>query len=363
MSVLRTTTLVMLVASLGTAAGCGAIAGDPTPVRMPVEFNPMVSLAPLVDAVEPAVVNVYTSAKMQVDPRAQWMFGLPSERTVQGQGSGFVISADGYILTNNHVVKGASDVKVKFSDGVDYPAKVIGTDADSDVALLKISGDHAFKYLELGKNDGVRVGDWVVAVGNPLGLGHTVTAGIVSGIGRDIPDLPLEEFIQTDASINPGNSGGPLIGLDGQVVGMNTAIIAGANTVGFAIPAAHIAELIPQLRENGKVARGYMGVEMASIPDVAQQAIGKGVLIAGVVADGPAAKAGIKSGDVVVKIGDKLVEDRTDMLRAVSGNAPGKKIDVLVMRQGKEKKLSVELMEKPRPAEKADGDDIPTPRR
>ena len=346
MSVLRSAALVVLVGS--GAFGCGAVASAPAPVQMPVEFNPMVSLAPLVDAVEPAVVNVYTSAKQQIDPRMQWMYGLPSERTVQGQGSGFVISSDGYILTNHHVVKGASDVKVRFSDGVEHAAKVVGTDADSDVALLKIQADRSFPYLRLGTDDGLRVGDWVVAVGNPLGLGHTVTAGIVSGMGRDIPDLPLEEFIQTDASINPGNSGGPLIGLDGTVVGMNTAILAGANTVGFAIPASHIAELIPQLRENGRVARGYMGVQMASIPDVAKDALGKGVLIAEVVPDGPAAKAGMLSGDVVVAIGGKDIEDQSDMLRVVAGTPPGKKVDVVLMRKGKEKKLSVDLVEKPK---------------
>jgi len=352
MNALRTTALGLL---LGTGImGCGANAGSADPVRMPASFNPMVSLAPLVDAVEPAVVNVYTSQRMQVDPRAQWMFGLPSERTVQGQGSGFVISSDGYLLTNNHVVKGATEVKVKFSDGADYTAKVIGADADSDVALLKISGDKAFPFLRLATEDvKTHVGDWVVAVGNPLGLGHTVTAGIVSGIGRDIPDLPLEEFLQTDASINPGNSGGPLIALDGSVVGMNTAIIAGANTVGFAIPAQHISEVLPQLRENGKVARGYMGVEMASLPEAATQALG-GVLIGGVMPGGPADKAGIQSGDVVIKIGDKDIENQTDVLRSVAGTAPGKKLEVVVMRKGKEKKLTVELMEKPKAPEKTD---------
>jgi serine protease Do len=355
MNALRTTALGLL---LGTGiVGCGAIAGSPEPVRMPATFNPMVSLAPLVDAVEPAVVNVYTSQRMQVDPRAQWMYGLPSERTVQGQGSGFVISSDGYLLTNNHVVKGATEVKVKFSDGADYTAKVIGADADSDVALLKISGDKPFPFLRLATDDvETHVGDWVVAVGNPLGLGHTVTAGIVSGIGRDIPDLPLEEFLQTDASINPGNSGGPLIALDGSVVGMNTAIIAGANTVGFAIPAQHIGEVLPQLRENGKVARGYMGVEMASIPEVAAQALGKGVLIAGVLPDGPADKAGLQTGDVVVKIGAREILTQTDVLRAVAGSAPGKRVDVVVMRKGKEKKLTVELVEKPKRPEKPEAE-------
>jgi serine protease Do len=329
------------------------MADAPSPVQVPASFNPSLSLAPLVDAVEPAVVNVYVSSKQEVAPELQFYFGMPSERTVEGQGSGFVISPDGYLLTNNHVVKGATDVKVKFSDGADYSAKVVGTDAESDVALLKISGDHSFPYLKLSAgDDALHVGDWVMAVGNPLGLGHTVTAGIVSGMGRNIPNLPLEEFIQTDASINPGNSGGPLIALDGTVVGMNTAIISGANSVGFAIPASHIDEVLPQLRDSGKVARGYMGVQMASIPEVAQKAIGKGVLIAEVVADGPAAKAGIKAGDVVTRIGEHDVGDQTEMLRAVASIAPGKEIKVHVVRQGKEKDLTVKLGEKPKMTEK-----------
>ncbi len=337
---LRMVPLLMLV-------GCGAVAGSPSPVQVPASYNPMVSLAPLVDAVEPAVVNVYTSQTMQLNPMFQ-RFGMPTERTVQGQGSGFVISADGYLLTNNHVVDGAKEVKVKFSDGHEHTAKVVGADADSDVALLKIDGEKAFPYLELGTRAAPKVGDWVVAVGNPLGLGHTVTAGIVSGMGRNIPDLPLEEFIQTDASINPGNSGGPLIGVDGRVVGMNTAIVAGANTVGFAIPAAHIAEVLPQLRDSGKVSRGYMGVQMASIPEVAQKALGKGVLVAEVTADGPAAEAGIKAGDVVVKIAGKEIADQADMLRTVAGIAPGRKVPVVLMRQGKEKEVTVELGERPK---------------
>lgn len=333
-------------------AGCGAIAGAPTPVQPPVQFNPMTSLAPLVDAVEPAVVNVYVSSKQQTDPRLQYLFGVPSERTVQGQGSGFLISADGYLLTNNHVVKGATDLKVKFSDGSESPAKVVGTDPDSDVALLKVTADHAFSYLALGDSDKLRVGDWVVAVGNPLGLGHTVTAGIISGEGRDIPGMPFEEFLQTDASINPGNSGGPLIGLDGKVIGMNTAIIQGANTVGFAIPSDHLEQVVGQLREHGKVSRGYMGVQMASLPEAAQKALGKGVLIEEVLPDGPADKGGIKAGDMVIRIAGKEIEDQTDMLRTVAGTPPGQKVEVVVMRQGKEKTLSVLLAEKPKPEEK-----------
>jgi serine protease Do len=264
-------------------AGCDTVglanADSPTAATPPMGFNPQASLAPLVDAVEPAVVNVYSSARRAVPREYQFFFGLPSEQDVQGQGSGFVISADGYILTNNHVVANFSDFKVKFPDGAEHSAKVVGGDPESDVALLKIDAKTKLPFLRLGDSDAIRVGDWVMAVGNPLGLGHTVTAGIVSGKGRNMPDMPFDEFLQTDASINPGNSGGPLIALDGSVVGMNTAIIRGANTVGFAIPANEIADILPQLRDSGKVSRGYLGIEMTQLPEAAQKAIGRGVLV------------------------------------------------------------------------------------
>lgn len=341
MNALRTLSLLALF-------GCGAVAGSPEAVRAPPNMNPMVSIAPLVEAVEPAVVNVYVSASQQIPKQYQRFYGLPAERTVQGQGSGFVISPDGYILTNNHVIAGATDIKVKFASGSDVPAKVVGTDPDSDIALLKIDVKDAIPFLRLGSSDGMRVGDWAVAVGNPLGLGHTVTMGIISGKGRNIPDIPFEEFLQTDASINPGNSGGPLIALDGTVIGMNTAIVQGANSVGFAIPSDHIAGVLPQLRENGKVARGFLGVEMVTdIPDAAQKALGAGVLVGSVSPEGPAAKAGIRSGDLVIGVGDAKVADAREMVRAVSSHAPGKEVVITVMREGKEKRLTVKLGERP----------------
>ncbi len=341
----------------GGVAGFEAQADAPQPVQVPAGFSPSQSLAPLVDVVQPAVVNVYVSSKQAIRPELQWYFGLPSERTVEGQGSGFVISADGYILTNNHVVKGGTDVKVKFADGQEYPARVVGADRDSDVALLKISADRAVPHLRLAAGGGPRVGDWVVAVGNPLGLGHTVTAGIVSGIGRNIPDLPLEEFIQTDASINPGNSGGPLVALDGTVVGMNTAILSGANSVGFAIPAAHIRDVLPQLKEHGRVTRGYLGVQMATLPEVARQAIGGGVLIAEVIPGGPADKAGIQVGDVVIQIGGRPVQDHTSMLRTIAASPPGADVAVKLLRQGKDRTIVVKLAPKPAPVQTTDEED------
>lgn len=334
------------VVPLVLATGCLQAAEPGQPATPGAGFNPAFTLAPLVEAVQPAVVTVYVSSMIQLDPRLQ-IFGMPTEQRVEGQGSGFVISADGYILTNRHVAGDADDIKVKFPDGLDVPAKVVGVDDMSDVALLKIDAGRPLPYLRLADEGRYRVGDWVIAVGNPLGLGHTVTSGIVSGVGRDIPRAPLEQFIQTDAAINQGNSGGPLIAMDGSVIGMNTAIIQGANTVGFAIPSDHLQGVVRQIRENGKVTRGYMGVEMATIPAVAQRAIGKGVLLESVAHGGPASKAGLQAGDLVTKVGDTAVLEAKDLLRAVSKHAPGDKIKVVVVREGKERTFEVVLAERP----------------
>ncbi|MFZ5481570.1 MAG: S1C family serine protease [Myxococcota bacterium] len=336
----RTLPLVLLLACKADAQS------PPAAVAPPASFNPAMSLAPLVDAVEPAVVNVYTSVTQRVPRAYQYWFNLPESFTQQGQGSGFAISADGYIITNNHVVRDATGIKVKFPNGKDRDAKVVGADPATDVALLKIESDGTVPYLKLGKSDAVRVGDWVVAIGNPLGLGHTVTAGIVSGKGRDIPELPFEEFIQTDASINPGNSGGPLVALDGTVIGMNTAIIQGANTVGFAIPSDHISSILPQLREKGKVARGALGIQMADVPEAAQKALGKGVLVEAVAPEGGAAKAGLRPGDMITAIDGKAIADNRDLLKVVSAHAPGDEVEVTIVREGKEKKIKVKLGER-----------------
>ncbi len=348
------TSLLALALSLGSACNpafesfTDAVASAPRPAAPPAGFNPTASLAPLVEAVEPAVVNVYVRSRKTVPREYQFFFGMPSERVVQGQGSGFVVSSDGYIVTNHHVVDGATDIQVKFSDGSERTAKRVGTDAASDVALLKIeAGTKPFPHLALGDSDALRVGDWVIAVGNPLGLGHTVTSGIVSGKGRNIPDMPFEEFLQTDASINPGNSGGPLLALDGKVVGMNTAIIQGANSVGFSIPANHIREIIEQLRTGGKVTRGYLGVQMARLPEAAREAIGDGVLLADVVPEGPAAQAGLQRGDVVVRIAGKDVKDPDDLTRAIGGRSPGQEVEVEALRRGVKKTFKVALTARP----------------
>ncbi len=339
---------LLSLTACGLDAVNDAMADAPQAAAPPKGFNPQASLAPLVEAVQPAVVNVYVRSRQAIPREYQYFFGLPSERIQQGQGSGFVVSADGYIVTNNHVVDNATDISVKFSDGTEHAAKVVGTDPGSDVALLKIDAGKTLPFLQIGDSDALRVGDWVVAVGNPLGLGHTVTSGIVSGKGRNIPEMPLDEFLQTDASINPGNSGGPLVGLDGKVIGMNTAIIQGANSVGFAIPSNHVREIVEQLKNSGKVARGYIGVQMAQLPAAAREALGDGVLLADVVPDGPAAKAGLKRGDIVTKVGGKDVRDPDDLQRIIANRRPGAAVEVEAMRRGVAKSFTITLSERPK---------------
>jgi len=319
-------------------------------VALPQGYNPAQSLAPLVDTVKPAVVNVYTTQRQLVPTFYQYAYGLPSEQIQQGQGSGFVISGDGYILSNNHVVEGAHEVRVKFDSGEEYTATVVGTDRGSDVALLRIDAGKPLPWLRLATGAEPRVGDWVVAVGNPLGLGHTVTAGIISAKGREIPELEaLEEFLQTDASINPGNSGGPLIGLDGRVVGMNTAIVSGANSVGFAIPAEHLDWVIPQLRDDGKVARGWLGVGSAALNSrgLKEFNVKAGVLVTSVAETSPAAALGLAAGDVIIEVNDRAIDNPQALYRVVASKAPGDEVKVEYIRAGKAQETRVTLGTRP----------------
>jgi serine protease Do len=319
--------------------GCGGVnASAPQPVSSPPSFNPAASLAPLAQAVEPAVVNVYVTSAVQ-----NRFFGAS-----QGQGSGFVISPDGYILTNNHVAENAAEIKVKFTNGEEYKAAVVGADPASDVALLKIQASKELSWLKLGDSDALLVGDWVLAVGNPLGLGQTVTAGIISGKGRELSDQLHEEFLQTDASINPGNSGGPLIALNGMAVGMNTAIISGANSIGFAIPSSYLKNIVEQLKETGHVSRGYLGVSMSELSEAGIRLVGReGALLVGVVEGGPAAAAGLQAGDVVIRVGGQEILSQRDLLQAISNQKPGTRVRVEVMRQGKVQAFEVILAERP----------------
>lgn len=264
-----------------------------------------------------------------------------TERRVVGQGSGFIISADGYVVTNNHVVEGASEVDVTTNNGKEYTARVIGTDPRTDVALLKIDGKSDLPWVKLSDSQ-PRVGDWVIAVGNPFGLGGTVTAGIVSARGRDIGAGPYDDFLQIDAPVNRGNSGGPTFALDGGVIGMNTAIVSpsGGNVgIAFAIPSETVKTVVDQLRDSGKVARGYIGVQIQPVTDDLASGLGlaaaEGALVAQVQPDAPAAKAGLKSGDVITKVNGDAVKDARDLSRKIGMMKPGSNVQLTVVRDGK----------------------------
>jgi serine protease Do len=280
--------------------------------------------------------------------------GVPHGRRITGQGSGFFISADGYIVTNNHVVENASEVDVQTEDGKNYTAKVIGTDPRTDLALLKIAGDgHNFPWVKLASS-APRVGDWVLAVGNPFGLGGTVTAGIVSARGRDIGAAGPDDYLQIDAAVNRGNSGGPSFNLAGEVIGVNTAIVSpsGGNVgIAFAIPSETVSHVVTSLKETGHVTRGYLGVNIQPITPEIAEGLGiketHGALVSDVQPDTPAAKAGLKVGDVVTKVNGNEVKDARDLSRRISSIRPGADAKVTVLRDGQEKQFNVSLAKLP----------------
>jgi serine protease Do len=271
-----------------------------------------------------------------------------------GQGSGFFITADGYAVTNNHVVDKAESVEVTTDDGKTYTAKVIGTDPRTDIALIKVSGRSDFPFVHLGDHS-PRIGDWVLAVGNPFGLGGTVTAGIVSARGRDIGAGPYDDFIQIDAAVNKGNSGGPTFDVDGNVIGVNTAIFSpsGGNVgIAFDIPAETVKTVVAQLRDHGSVTRGWIGVQIqpvtADIADSLGMKNARGALVAEPQSGSPADKAGIKSGDVIVSVNGEAIEDARNLARRISSLSPGTSVHLGVIRNGREDTLTLTLGELPR---------------
>ncbi len=271
----------------------------------------------------------------------------PHEFRQQGAGSGFIISKDGLIVTNNHVVEGAKEVTVTLANKEEYPAKVVGRDPKTDIALLKIQPKGTLPMATLGDSDRLRVGEWVVAVGNPFGLSNTVTAGIVSAKGRVIGAGPYDDFIQTDASINPGNSGGPLFNLQGEVVGINTAIIPNGQGIGFAVPVNLAKALLPQLEAKGEVTRGYLGVNIQAItPELAKSLDlkdKKGALVADVTKGSPAEAAGIKRGDVIVGFDGKDIAEVHNLAPLVAATPVGKEVPVTILRNGAEQTLRVKV--------------------
>ena len=336
---------------------------NPAPVLASVGVDtPMVpaNFSELAEKVRPGVVNIQVVKKVQnvgmgiphfrgnpFGDRNPWgdFFGPFSQDKPsggykqQGVGSGFVMSRDGYILTNNHVVEDADQIKVKFANGKEYEGKVVGRDPKTDIAVVKITGATDLQPLILANSDDLKVGAWVVAVGSPFGLEQTVTAGIVSAKGRVIGSGPYDNFIQTDASINPGNSGGPLINMKGEVVGVNTAIIAGGQGIGFAIPINMVKEIAPQLKEKGHVTRGWLGVSIQELTPELSKSLGlkenKGALVAQVFSGSPAEKAGIEQGDVITEFDGKAIGDSKDLPRTVASTPVGKTVTVKVSRGGK----------------------------
>jgi len=277
-------------------------------------------------------------------------FGIPKEGFKQKSlGSGFIINKEGYILTNNHVVKDAEDILVTLSNDNEYRAKIIGKDEDMDVALLKIDTKEDLPLVKLGDSDALQIGEWVVAIGNPFGLEHTVTAGIVSAKWRTIGQGPYNSFIQTDASINPGNSGGPLFNIMGEVVGINTAIISEGQGIGFAIPINMVKDVLEDLKTEGKIKRGWLGLLIQRVtPDLAKSfglKENKGALVAEVVDGGPADKSGVKRGDVIVQFQGKQIREFSDLSRYAGLTRPGTKVELDIVRDGEKLELSVKMGE------------------
>ncbi|MBL4600082.1 MAG: DegQ family serine endoprotease [Rhizobiaceae bacterium] len=271
-------------------------------------------------------------------------------RTVQSLGSGFVIDSSGIIITNNHVINGADEITANFSDGTQLTAVLIGKDAKTDIAVLKVNPTGKLNAVSFGRSDKARIGDWVMAIGNPFGLGGSVSLGIVSAIGRDINSGPYDNFIQTDAAINRGNSGGPLFNMDGEVIGINTAIISpsgGSIGIGFSIPSKLAASVVAQLREFGETRRGWLGVQIQTVSDDIAESLGldkaSGALVSGVVRDGPAEKSGLKSGDIILEFDGKFIDTMRDLPRIVAETSIDKTVDVLVLRQGKRTTIAVTL--------------------
>ena len=355
------------------SAGASVIDGDAG-----VQYGPP-SFADLAERVEPAVVSITVTGKTdgatkmngQQHQRSPFPEGSPfgeffeqfrnrapgmpgggnsAQREFKGVGSGFIISADGYVVTNNHVVEKATEIGVVLQDGTHYEATIKGRDPKTDLALLKVNTDVSLPYVELGDSDSARVGEWVVAVGNPFGLGGTVTAGILSARGRDINSGPYDDFLQVDAPINRGNSGGPLFNNRGQVIGVNSAIYSptgGSVGIGFAIPSNLVRDVVAQLETNGKVTRGWLGVQIQPLTDDIAESLGlaetHGALVAGVEPGSPAELGGVKPGDVIVSMNGEKLDDFKDLSKLVAKAEAGSESTLQVKRQGETRDLTIEI--------------------
>ena len=355
--------IALLIAAPGTglfsASPAGASGASPGgPAMVPQSFTELAKKS------SPAVVNISTTQsveegegfhffhrpgqqrrEMPLEEFFERFFGQRDPRQFQRQslGSGFILDEKGYIATNNHVIENAEEIRVTLKDGEEYVAELIGTDPGTDIALIKIDADIDLPVLELGDSENLDIGQWVLAIGNPFGLDHTVTAGIVSAKGRVIGAGAYDDFIQTDASINPGNSGGPLIDMEGRVIGINTAIVAGGDGIGFAIPASMAARIIDQLKETGEVTRGWIGVGIQALDRDLREyyEVDGGVLITDVFGDDPADKAGIREGDIVTKVNGNPVDSPRELSRAVADVMPGDEAMLNIVRDGETMEIAV----------------------
>lgn len=376
---IKNTVVAILLASTILSGGGGYLAAralaatDAALPAAPVEqLVTKPSFADLVETVKPAVVNIATTEKAtrqaQRLPQSPFPPGSPFEEFFRqfgeqqqrksgpqhALGSGFIIDPAGYVVTNNHVVDGADKIVVTLEDGRELPAIVKGRDAKTDLALLKIESKAPLPYVAFGDSDRARIGDWVVAVGNPFGLGGSVSAGIVSARGRNLNNGPYDNFLQIDAPINPGNSGGPLFDQSGRVIGIATAIYTpnGGNVgIGFAVPSNLAGSVIAQLKNSGKVERGWLGVTMQPMTEALAKAVGRkdstGVLVNDVQPDGPAAKAGLKQGDVVIALNGGTIRDPRDLATQVAGLKAGDRAKLQVWRDGRETSLSLTVGSQP----------------
>ncbi|MFJ5368463.1 Do family serine endopeptidase [Bosea sp. CER48] len=370
------------VLGIGLAAGIAdsALMQNHNAVAQPIQLSgtqgTLPSFADLVEKVKPAVVSVRVKTQVASENGEQSLDDLPPQlrrffrefgengrpnrppqqqqpRQGMAQGSGFFVSQDGYVVTNNHVVENAAEVQLVTDSGKTLEAKVVGTDPRTDLALLKVkdAGDFPFVQLADGK---ARIGDWVLAIGNPFGLGGTVTAGIVSAQGRDIGSGPYDDFIQIDAPINRGNSGGPTFNQKGEVVGVNTAIYSpsGGNVgIAFAIPASTVKQVVESLKKDGTVARGFIGVQIQPVNAEMADAIGlkeaKGALVAEAQGNGPAAKAGIRRGDTITAVNGEAIKDARELSRKIATFAPGTKATITLFREGKSRDVTFEVGRQP----------------
>jgi len=328
---------------------------------------PAVNFADVVERINPAVVNIDATSRGRDGRRRRGRagalepqdpldgpleFGPPrSETPRRGAGSGFIIDADGSILTNNHVIDRAERITVKLSDGRTLRARVIGADPDTDIALIKVDGQTGLPVAPIGDSSTLRMGEWVCAIGNPLGYEHSVTVGVVSFLGRKLFDMSLDNYIQTDAAINFGNSGGPLINARGEVIGINAAISSRASSIGFAVPINGASAVLPQLRARGRVSRGYMGVGLRDVDQDLERSlqlpVDHGALVQDITRGSPADRAGLRPYDVIVSLDERPIANDDQLIREIAARSPGSPARLLLVRDGKQQLITVKLTERP----------------